>query len=694
MGGQRAQWGSRLGFVLAAAGSAVGLGNIWKFPYITGENGGGLFVLIYLVCIGLVGIPIMMAEILIGRAAQAQPVVAFERLQGRRTPWAAVGWLGVIAGFVILSYYIIVAGWAMDYTLKSVVNVAKPIHERAQVEGSKYRAEALLEEMRLILTTRKAQHDIRDAIAQTRAKTKPSVWRAHDRYSAALAQAGAQDIALAELMHEVWADVPRKTVETIGGVGVLDADETAPDAPAPEQRPQVETLLEEVLTSVNRMAAGEAEPPTRYDQIRAGLLESTRASIGCICVDCPEMTEETRARYGDVRAVLMEDEDLAGEVEQAELLMAEIEAIRRDGLLAARAHYDALPESQLRDEAENVFRRAATFQQMEAGFNAVAGDGWTCSFWCTIFMLITILIVAGGISGGIERACRFLMPTLIVLILVMVVYGVFQRGFTEAVTFVFKPDPTKLKPSGVLEALGHAFFTLSLGMGAMITYGSYQRSKHQLVSQSVMIAVLDTTIALLACMMIFPIIFSYDQEPAAGPGLVFKSMPLAFAEIGKGGMLLAILFFGLVVFAALTSAISLLEVVASYFIDQLGWHRRKAAWLLGGIILVFGFASAFSGDADFMMDGWQPSFGKNFFDTMDYLASNWMLPAGGLFIALYVGWVMPKKARDAELTDVAPLFVWGWLLLVRLIAPALVVVVLLQKVGVLDADEIFHGLFN
>ena len=215
-----------------------------------------------------------------------------------------------------------------------------------------------------------------------------------------------------------------------------------------------------------------------------------------------------------------------------------------------------------------------------------------------------------------------------------------------------------------------------------------------MTSQSITIAVLDTLIALLACMMIFPIIFSYDQEAAAGPGLVFISMPLAFAEIGKGGMLLAILFFGLLVFAALTSAISLLEVVASYFIDRLGWARAKAAWVLGGVILVFGLASAFAMDPEFAMDGWQPSFNVNFFDTMDYLASNWMLPLGGLFIALYAGWAMPKKMRNAELEGLSPIFVLGWLISVRFIAPILVVVVLLQKVGVLDADEVFHGLFN
>jgi NSS family neurotransmitter:Na+ symporter len=171
-------------------------------------------------------------------------------------------------------------------------------------------------------------------------------------------------------------------------------------------------------------------------------------------------------------------------------------------------------------------------------------------------------------------------------------------------------------------------------------------------------------------------------------------MPLAFAEIGQGGMLLAIVFFALLVFAALTSAISLLEVVASYFIDEHGWSRHRAAWLLGGCIFAFGIPSAFAIDPDFLMTGWEPSYGKNFFDTMDYLASNWLLPFGGLFIALYAGWIMPKRYRDVELEGVAPVLVAGWLLLVRIVAPALVVLVLMQRVGILDADELLQGLLR
>jgi SNF family Na+-dependent transporter len=586
---ERTQWASRTGFILAAAGSAVGLGNIWKFPYITGENGGGLFVLIYLLCIALVGIPIMMAEIMIGRAAQKQPVGAFQVLQGKSSGWAGVGWLGVIAGFIISSYYVVVAGWAMDYTLKSVVNFTNPIYEQAEVDATAYRANTTLDDMRLMLVETQVGQETKADITAIRAEAKPSTWRGFARFQNAL--------------------------------------EKAKDPAQARQR-------------------------------------------------------------------LLLDPKLNTQVEQAEALNADIDAVRATATARIQAQIAQYPDEVVLEDAETAHRRQVIFKHVQANFVALASDGWTCTLWAGIFIFITITIVGGGIRKGIERTCRILMPMLFVLILVMVVYGAFKPGFGEAISFVFKPDPSKLKASGVLEALGHAFFTLSLGMGAMITYGSYQRSKSGLGMQSVSIAVLDTAVALLACMMIFPIIFSYGQEPTGGPGLVFMSMPLAFAEIGRGGMLLAILFFGLLVVAAITSAISLLEVVVSYFIDQQNWPRKRAAWIIGGVIFLFSIPSAFSLDPEFIMSGWEPSFGKNFFDTMDYLATNWLLPLGGLFVAIYAGWVMPRRLRNAEVKGMAPALFMGWLLLVRFVAPALVIIVLVQKVGIIDANELFHGLFS
>jgi len=627
---ERAHWGSRFGFILAAAGSAIGLGNIWKFPYITGENGGGLFVLIYLVCIGIVGIPIMMAEIMIGRAAQAQPVVAFERLQGRKTGWAAVGWMGIITGFIILSYYIVVAGWAMDYTLKSVVNITEPIHDNAESAATNYRVTASLDDMRHALILHRTDQVSRDAARLIQRRVRPSAREDYALYQAGLAEAGVQDLAVVNAVKSAWGDASQET----------------------------------------------------------------QAAAGVSDVVALDVTDEMKQSYERVRAILLEKPGFAERIPEAEGVLDDLQELRKETFLESQAYFAPIDAKTIRDDAEDLFRRNAISERVAEKFGAVATDGWTSSFWSVAFMLITILIVAGGVSSGIERTCKILMPTLFALILVMVFYGMFQRGFGRAFTFIFSPDPSKLQASGILEALGHAFFTLSLGMGAMITYGSYQRSKEGLASQSVTIAGLDTAVALLACLMMFPIIFSYDQQADAGPGLVFMSMPLAFAEIGKGGMLLAILFFGLLVFAALTSAISLLEVVASYFIDQLGWSRRRAVWSLGGIILLFGLASAFASDPDFLFASWQPSFGQDFFTTIDYLASNWMLPLGGMLIALYAGWVMPKRVRDAELEGLAPALCFGWLILVRFVAPLLVVVVLLQKVGILDADELFHGVFN
>ncbi len=578
----RVHWNSRFGFILAAAGSAVGLGNIWKFPYITGENGGGWFVLIYLFCIVLVGLPIMLAEIMIGRAAQRQPIAAFHHLQGGRSPWAAVGWLGVICGFVILSYYIVVAGWSMDYTLKSVANFTEAVFSEGKTDGYIYRANEPMDDMRERLIEAKANHVERDRTRPIWNELPPSYWDEHARFVTALS--GATDRA-------------------------------------------------------------------------------------------------------DARARLLEKEELRSAVEAVEALQPDLSRAREDALREAQEFYASHDDRSIRDEGESMERREQIAAEVGARFGGLASDGWTSAFWALLFMLITVLIVAGGISKGIERACRFLMPALVVVILFMVVYGATQPGFGRAVDFVFTPDASKLKASGVLEALGHAFFTLSLGMGAMITYGSYQQGKSNLASQAAWISVFDTVIALLACLMIFPIIFSYDIEPAGGPGLVFVSMPLAFAEIGTGGLLLAILFFGLLVFAALTSSISLLEVLCSYCIDSLGWPRKRAAWIVGGLVFAFGMFSAFAASKGFLLASWQSGYGNDFFTTMDYLASNWLLPIGGLFISIYAGWVMPKRVREAELVGMSPMLIQGWLVLVRFVAPLLVLVVLAQKVGILKIDE-------
>jgi len=583
----RGHWGSRIGFILAASGSAVGLGNIWKFPYITGENGGGLFVLIYLICIALVGLPILVAEIMIGRAAQAQPVEAFKRLQGGTTVWSAVGWLGVVSGFLILSFYVVVAGWAMDYTLKSVVGFTNPIGERAEETSLVYRATEPVDQMRITLTENIAEEPVADAIQSWKRRFSPSTTEAWGDYQHAMGFAG------------------------------VDA------------------------------------------------------------------------------SLLLDDPVIANAVATVEPELADRDAAIAAARQTAADDVAAMSDEEVREAATTLKRRTLISGEVSTVFSGLLGDGWTSTFWAGIFMFLTILVVATGVGSGIERTCSILMPLLMLCIVVLVIYGVFQPGFGRAVSFVFTPDPNALEPRGVLEALGHAFFTLSLGMGAMLTYGSYQRSRSGgLLGESIAIAGFDTAIALLACLMMFPIIFSYGQDPTAGPGLVFMSMPLAFAEMGQLGMMLGIVFFGLLVFAALTSAISLLEVVASYLIDARDWTRTRAAWTMGIAIFAFGIITAFANSEGFKMVSWLPGYGQSFFDTMDLLTSNWMLPLGGLFVALYAGWVMPERIRQAELSDLSGPIAGAWLFLVRFVAPILVIVVLLDKAGLIDVNEIFFTILH
>lgn len=451
---QRSHWGSKIGFILAAAGSAVGLGNMWKFPYITGENGGGAFVLVYLGCILLVGLPVMMAEVLLGRSSQTSAVGAFRVMNGGKTSlWMGVGWIGVIASFVILSYYSVVAGWALHY---------------------------------------------------------------------------------------IW------------------------------------------LSLTGTFAQG--------------------------------TTADLNALFGELYT------------------------------------------------------------------NTTTNLGWH-----TVFIGVTIAIVLGGVQKGVERAARILMPTLFLIMLVLLAYAFTLGGAGRALSFVFAPNFDKLTGAGVLEALGHSFFTLSVGMGCMLTYGSYLSRKDDLVSASVAISLLDTGVALMACMVLFPITFTFGMEPAAGPGLVFTNMPIAFSKL-PGGSVWALVFFVLLTFAALSSAISLLEVAAAYFIDEHGMNRRTASLLTGGVIFVLGIPSALSGGTELFGSSFAAVFGKNWFDSLDYLATNWLLPMGGMGIAVFAAWRVGDAARREGFTEGST---WamkiyaGWLVLLRYVVPVGIGLVFLHAIGVI-----------
>ena len=441
-------WSSRLAFILAASGSAVGLGNIWKFPYITGENGGGAFVLVYLLCIAVVGIPIMIAEVMIGRRGGRSPVNTLRIIaeRDRLNPrWAWVGWLGISASFMILSFYSVIGGWALNYV----------------------------------------------------------------GYAADGAFSGADS-------------------EVIGGM--------------------FSSLL--------------ADP---------------------------------------------------------------------SGLLA----------------------------------------------WHSLFMVVVMMIVARGLKSGMERAINILMPILFLLLLMLVGYAASTNEFTKGFDFLFAADFTKLTTEGVLAALGHAFFTLSLGMAVMFAYGSYLPKRVSIVKTAVTVSVVDTVVALLAGLAIFPLVFANGLEPGAGPGLIFQTLPLAFANMA-GGTFFGTLFFILLVIAALTSAISLLEPVVEWLEEQKGISRMTGA-LIGGVsIWLLGIATVLSFNewADFYPLSFLPAFeGKTVFDILDYVTANVMMPLGGLLIALFAGWFMNQQAVQNEL-DLGDGFAFkSFMFIIRFLTPIAVSVV-------------------
>ncbi|RME02476.1 MAG: hypothetical protein D6805_09765, partial [Planctomycetota bacterium] len=328
-------------------------------------------------------------------------------------------------------------------------------------------------------------------------------------------------------------------------------------------------------------------------------------------------------------------------------------------------------------------------QEFEHTFLTLAASPDINTFWHLLFMLLTVGIVYQGVQKGIERWSSILMPALFAMLIFLFLYGIVYnpKSFWEGFLFVFKPKDN-LKPSSVLEALGHAFFTLSLGMGAILTYGSYLNKEDDIPKSSMWVCLSDTFIALIACLVIFPILFAFGQNPAKGPGLVFITMPMLFAQI-PGGLLLAMVFFLLLAFAALTSAISLLEVVVSYFIDELKWDRKKATLISGLAIFLFGLPSA-----GFFFKNWANIHGMNFLDTMDTFASNWLLPLGGLLVAIFVGWFMDAERRKNEFLEGTT---WSWLyplwlFVLRYIAPLLVFIVLLNKIKILPTawiDSLF-----
>ncbi|AXY42748.1 sodium-dependent transporter [Halomonas sp. JS92-SW72] len=435
-----AQWSSKMTFVLAAAGSAVGLGNIWRFSYMVGDSGGAAFVLIYLACVALVGLPILVAEWLIGRRGQENPINAMAdlaRRNGRLPAWALVGASGVLAAFLILSFYSVIGGWSLSYTLSSVT----------------------------------------------------------------------------------------------GAFSGQDAD-----------------------------------------------------AIGAL-------------------------------------------------------------------------------------FGGLLGSPGTLTLWHTAFMALVIFIVARGVTKGLEGAVRTLMPALVVLMVVLVGYGMTTGHFGEALAFMFRPDWSAVTGGVVLAAMGQAFFTLSLGMGIMMAYGSYLGEDVNLISTARTVIILDTVIALLAGMAIFPIVFANGMSPGEGPGLIFVSLPVAFGNM-TGGTLLGLMFFLLLTFAALTSAISLLEPVVELVEERTPLSRVAATLTSGVAVWALGIAALMSFNVwgDFLI------FGLNIFDLLDTFTSKVLLPLTGLGAILFVAWCLERQSVASEL-GLAGGTERLWHLVARYVAPIGVIVV-------------------
>ncbi len=298
-------------------------------------------------------------------------------------------------------------------------------------------------------------------------------------------------------------------------------------------------------------------------------------------------------------------------------------------------------------------------------------------------MLMVIGVVLGGVSKGVERWSVILMPALFLMLAGLLVRAFMLDGFGQAMHFIFGFHAHDFGTSGLIEALGQAFFSLSLGMGTMLTYGSYLHRDDDIMSASITICALDTGIAILAAMVIFPIIFTNGMEPSAGPGLVFISVPVALAQL-PAGQLLAVIFFVLLLVAALTSAISMLEVAASYFIDERNWTRRRATLISGAVIAVIGIPSAISGSNSFFGETMISMVGLNWFDALADLTNNFMLPLGGLGIALFTGWRLDDAIRHDHFLSGSKLGVFYrvWLTLLKFVVPVAIVFVFLNAVGI------------
>ncbi len=452
MSNERGNFGSKIGIVLATAGSAVGLGNVWRFPYMVGEDGGAAFILVYIICILLLGLPGMICEFIVGRHAQANAAAAYDKLSGGR-PWKLVGYLGILTSTIILGFYAVVAGWCLQYLYAALV-------------------------------------------------------------------------------------------------GQLSGD----------------------------------------------------------------------ANY-------------------------------------VKDYFVSFSSSPIRPVLFGI-----------------------------AFILITHLVVVRGVRGGIERASKTLMPILFLLLLILVVASCLLPGAMEGVRFLFQPDFSKLSSNVMLDALGQAFFSLSLGTACLCTYASYFSRDTNLLASAGQIALLDTMIAILSGLMIFPAAASVGISPDSGPSLIFITLPnvfqQAFAAMPIAGYVVGVMFFALLVFAALTSTISMHEIGTAFFTEEWNMPRRRSAWVITVVASLICMVCSLSVGA---MDELK-LLGISVMDFCDQLTANFMLPIGALLACLFVGWYIPRQVAHDEFTNwgthgqrIFPVFLFA----VRYVCPLCIVLVFLHQLGII-----------
>ena len=442
-----AHWSSRFAFLMASVGFAVGLGNIWRFPYVAGENGGAAFVLIYLACAFFIGVPILMAEVLIGRRGQGSPPTSMGTLAAQdnaSSNWRIVGGMGLLAAYTIEIVYAVVVGWVLWYLFKAI---------------------------------------------------------------------------------------------TTGFVGV-------------------------------------------------------------------------------------------------------------DGEIAA------------------------------AQFSAVLGDNVGMLVWTLIGLAITGIIIYAGVKDGIERAVSVMMPVMFLLLVGLAMYNFFAGGFSEALTWLFTPDFSKITFRTVLAAIGQAFFSLGVAMAGMMVYGSYLPRSISITNSVLVIVLVDTGVALLAGLVVFPAVFNNGLDPAAGAGLIFQTLPVAFAQM-PGGQLFSILFFLMLSVAGITSMVGLVESVTAWLEDRFEMPRHKSALLVVGSVAVFSVLSILSYN---VLDELRIA-GRNFNDSMDFFSNQILLPLGGLFIAVFAGWAMKRESTRDELTTLGPNAFALWHFLIRFVVPPAVAIIFVMGIA-------------